>query len=58
MSLRKIAYEIALDVKNGRFSRQEALEKYRFLEAEALESMDIVSYSEDGKTVIKAPKDW
>lgn len=57
-----MTYEIALDVKNGRFSREEALEKYRFLDAdsldEAVQEMDAVSYSEDGLTIIQVPEDW
>ena len=63
MSILKLTYEVAHDIKDGRFTREDALAEYGHLIDmeildEVLESLDCVTDNEDGTVTFHAPESW
>ena len=63
MSILKMTYEIAHDIKEGQLTREDALVEYGHLIDmeildEVLESLDCVTDNEDGTVTFHAPESW
>lgn len=63
MSILKLTYEVAHDIKDGDLTREDALAEYGHLIDmeildEVLESLDCVTDNEDGTVTFHAPESW
>lgn len=63
MSILKLTYEVAHDIKDGQLTREDALAEYGHLIDmetldEILESLDCVTDNEDGTVTFHAPESW